>query len=419
MKALIILFLLVMTTFLFSREMIENGEFDNGFSGWSQWKISDDVRYYTFIDSSGLLSGPNSARFEFDFGSTVDGHIQFAHACPIQKKTKYYIQFMAGYESVAETYNVPFAIYSPVDPWPTYFFLNPEITDFEEAGPYIFESDTTNSTTTLVFRLGGTQESVLWLDAVSVLEEGPFWQNHTFEDINDAAILKFDVFPDSTFSGIIGFSNNPASAIDDLAGALKFNPDGKITVADGATFRSDAAFEYKYNTRHAVTIEANVSKQHYSVSIKPLGESEVVIASNYAFKNEVSTINNLVAHVDIDPTNGGRPLSSMSVKNLKVTPTANVNSKRVAAPVAFELENYPNPFNPTTTIRYSFDKTDNIDLAVYDLRGRRISTLVNEIQTAGSYEVKFNAENLPSGFYFCQLLVGNNLVQHKRMVLLR
>lgn len=52
---------------------------------------------------------------------------------------------MAGYESVSETYNVPFAIYSPVDPWPTYFFLNPEIVGFEEVGPFIFKSDTTDN----------------------------------------------------------------------------------------------------------------------------------------------------------------------------------------------------------------------------------------------------------------------------------
>jgi len=90
-----------LTNILFAREFIENGEFDNGFSGWGHWKISDDILYYTFIDSSGLLSGPNSARFEFDFGSTVDWHIQFAYACPIQKNTKYYIQFMAGFESLS------------------------------------------------------------------------------------------------------------------------------------------------------------------------------------------------------------------------------------------------------------------------------------------------------------------------------
>lgn len=69
----------------------------------------------------------------------------FAYSCPIQKNTTYYIQFMAGYESVSETYNVPFAIYSPVDPWPTYFFLNPEIVGFEEVGPFIFKSDTTDN----------------------------------------------------------------------------------------------------------------------------------------------------------------------------------------------------------------------------------------------------------------------------------
>ena len=94
----------------------------------------------------------------------------------------------------------------------------------------------------------------------------------------------------------------------------------------------------------------------------------------------------------------------------------------------FYLEqNYPNPFNPVTNIRYTIpnlmlnsseDKRKIVTLKIFDITGKEISTLVNEFQTAGTYEVKFNAENLPSGVYFYQLKAGN-YSETKKMVLIR
>ncbi len=66
-------------------------------------------------------------------------------------------------------------------------------------------------------------------------------------------------------------------------------------------------------------------------------------------------------------------------------------------------QNYPNPFNPTTKITYSIPASSQVNLIIYDMLGREVETLVNEIQNAGKYEIKFNADGLSSGIYFYRL----------------
>ena len=85
--------------------------------------------------------------------------------------------------------------------------------------------------------------------------------------------------------------------------------------------------------------------------------------------------------------------------------------------------NYPNPFNPNTKIKYSIPQnvrreTGNVSLKIYDVLGREVATLVNEEKPAGEYEVEFNAANLPSGIYFYQLKAGQ-FSETKKMVLLK
>jgi hypothetical protein len=89
-------------------------------------------------------------------------------------------------------------------------------------------------------------------------------------------------------------------------------------------------------------------------------------------------------------------------------------------------QNYPNPFNPSTTIKYSIPtviasgttQSQLVTLKVYDVLGNEVVTLVNEEKLAGTYEVEFSAQNLPSGIYFYKLQSGN-FVEMKKMVLLK
>ena len=75
-------------------------------------------------------------------------------------------------------------------------------------------------------------------------------------------------------------------------------------------------------------------------------------------------------------------------------------------PTGFELsQNYPNPFNPTTNIGYRVANVGFVSLKVYDVLGREVRTLVSEVRNAGSYEVQFDASDLPSGVYMYRLSV--------------
>ncbi len=78
-------------------------------------------------------------------------------------------------------------------------------------------------------------------------------------------------------------------------------------------------------------------------------------------------------------------------------------------PDKFELnQNYPNPFNPTTQLSYNLKSDANVKLTVFNLVGQSVRVLVDGYQTAGYYEVTFDAADLPAGIYLYKLQVGEN-----------
>ncbi len=88
-------------------------------------------------------------------------------------------------------------------------------------------------------------------------------------------------------------------------------------------------------------------------------------------------------------------------------------------PLSYNLfQNYPNPFNPSTTIEYSIPQNSLVTLNIYDLLGRKVSSLVNERKSAGNYLVVFNAGNLASGIYFYRMQAGS-FISTKKFVLLK
>ena len=91
----------------------------------------------------------------------------------------------------------------------------------------------------------------------------------------------------------------------------------------------------------------------------------------------------------------------------------------VQSPTKFVLfNNFPNPFNPTTTIKYEIPKTVNVSLKVYDILGREVQILINQEQKPGFYEVPFGNDDLASGIYFYRLQAGD-FIQTKKMILLK
>ncbi|MFZ4620337.1 MAG: aryl-sulfate sulfotransferase [Bacteroidota bacterium] len=81
-------------------------------------------------------------------------------------------------------------------------------------------------------------------------------------------------------------------------------------------------------------------------------------------------------------------------------------------------DNFPNPFNPSTTIEYSLAQRSNVTVRIFDLLGRELSVLVNEWQMEGEYTVSWDASGFSSGMYFYTLQTGTHLIT-KRMLLLK
>lgn len=91
----------------------------------------------------------------------------------------------------------------------------------------------------------------------------------------------------------------------------------------------------------------------------------------------------------------------------------------ITIPTEFSLsQNYPNPFNPTTQINYSLPFDTEVRLDVYTSNGELVRTLVNEVQSAGTHTVEFNASDLASGTYICRM-VAKDFVQTRKMILIK
>ena len=87
-------------------------------------------------------------------------------------------------------------------------------------------------------------------------------------------------------------------------------------------------------------------------------------------------------------------------------------------PEGFALDqNYPNPFNPVTNIRFSLDKSRDVNLTVYNVLGQKVATLINTRMNAGSHNLQFKAGKLASGIYFYRLKADDIITQRKMMLL--
>ena len=103
---------------------------------------------------------------------------------------------------------------------------------------------------------------------------------------------------------------------------------------------------------------------------------------------------------------------------LSSTPLVGVENSNNTVVKEFKLyNNYPNPFNPTTNIKYDLPKETFVAIKVYDILGREVVTLVNEKQPSGRYNIKFDASNLASGMYVYRIDAGSFVKSHKMMLL--
>ncbi|MEI7484416.1 MAG: metallophosphoesterase [Ignavibacteriota bacterium] len=97
-----------------------------------------------------------------------------------------------------------------------------------------------------------------------------------------------------------------------------------------------------------------------------------------------------------------------------------LSGQETQMPGVIELEqNFPNPFNPSTEIKYKIAEAGIVILKVYDVQGKEITTLVDEYQQPGAYVANFSAQQIPSGIYYYQLRLNNSTIITKKAILVK
>ena len=129
------------------------------------------------------------------------------------------------------------------------------------------------------------------------------------------------------------------------------------------------------------------------------------------YKKPNSEILYVLTKTDLYKVENGQPTS------IKQVPISNEENPEIPTSVSLK-QNYPNPFNPTTTIQFELDKSTFTKLTVYDVLGRNVRELVNEVRPAGTNTIQFDATNLASGVYLYRL-EANGVVQTKRLTLIK
>jgi hypothetical protein len=134
---------------------------------------------------------------------------------------------------------------------------------------------------------------------------------------------------------------------------------------------------------------------------------------------------NSVFAVDLDG-NGDNDLAVVNENSDNVSILINLssatgvdNSPETSLPESFSIsQNYPNPFNASTTIGYSLTEPSDVTIDIYDILGRKVETLVQREQSAGSHQVVWNAKDQPSGMYFYRIEAGD-YTEARKMLLLK
>lgn len=163
-----------------------------------------------------------------------------------------------------------------------------------------------------------------------------------------------------------------------------------------------------------------------TVAVNPLDSSQVVLfayetgaamAVGNAPARRVGTF--LLNDVADSMTDEGWALVDSSIVWAMGSGTTSVSNKETAVPSEYALSNnYPNPFNPSTSISFSVPKPSRVRLTVWNTLGVKVATLVDEVRTAGEHTVRFDASNLSSGVYFYRFDAGS-IRYAKKMLFLK
>jgi chitinase len=152
--------------------------------------------------------------------------------------------------------------------------------------------------------------------------------------------------------------------------------------------------------------------------------SSIRLKTEYSISQKLGGI--MIWALGFDGLNSSQPLLETISKTIKDNPTAVVSDKKksINPSLIYLYDNYPNPFNPSTTISWQIPKESFVTLKIYDVLGHEVATLVNEYQKAGGHSIVFDTQKiagdkqLASGVYIYKLTAGG-LASTKKFMLMK
>jgi hypothetical protein len=173
----------------------------------------------------------------------------------------------------------------------------------------------------------------------------------------------------------------------------------------------------RFHTSAGPIIEGSMYvKTTYGINIFDISDVTDPVRTNYIYGLDASLLNHTSNYYlmsnTADPNN---PYSGINKIDI-ITGIHETNTQVLDR--LWLSQNYPNPFNPVTRIRFTIPRQEKVELAVYDILGRKVIELLNRTMPAGMHQVEFNGEGMASGLYFYIIRAGN-YKDIKKMVLIK
>lgn len=267
--------------------------------------------------------------------------------------------------------------------------------------------------------------------------------NFSFEEPDSEKIKGWDgVCSDASWNGLLydipGWdSDSPAydSGVEKSSQATNGNWIAFLMGRDTSYYQvTEYIIQNNDNIKLAVDVKNNYRASLLEVKMFYLDESETkipIISEQFTVINEMTNYSLSFSAVNYPSAIGHKlgiefnnvsPNSSSwigldNVTLQKSIPITSIKAQNISVDYSL-FQNFPNPFNPSTKISYSLKEKSKVQMIVYDMLGREVDILVNQIQDAGNYSVNFSAAALSSGIYFYTLVTRNNLIT-KKMILLK
>ncbi|MGB2960605.1 MAG: M14 family zinc carboxypeptidase [Bacteroidota bacterium] len=255
-----------------------------------------------------------------------------------------------------------------------------------------------------------------------------------WEFATDNPSARWDTSSGRAHSGLLSYTESPAGVYPDNLTTTMTLRSPLVLSGTGAELRFWAMWDIETNWDYAV-VEVSTDGQSWNplrgrYTAQGSGRGKQPLFSpgldgiKHAWAEEVMDLEEFLGQsvqlrfrFESDGYVGGEGIFVDDIRLLLYTSLTDVGDE--LPPDIFSLrQNYPNPFNPATTIRYSLPRRGHVMLKVFDLLGREVETLVDEVRSAGAHSVRFDAGGLAAGVYLYRLTAGGGS-QTRKLLLLR